>query len=35
MAQAARMMEGHLEEILARWDQGLTTAFMEGLNSPF
>jgi transposase len=33
MARAARMIEGHLEGILADWTQGLTTAFMEGLNS--
>ena len=35
MARAARMIEGHLEGILAHWTQGLTTAFMEGLNSLF
>ena len=35
MAQAARMAESHLEGILAHWTQGLTTAFMEGLNSLF
>jgi transposase len=35
MAQAARMVESHLEGILAHWTQGLTTAFMEGLNSLF
>ena len=34
MARAARMIEGHLEGILAHWTQGLTTAFMEGLNRP-
>jgi transposase len=33
MDRAARMIEGHLEGILAHWTQGLTTAFMEGLNS--
>ena len=33
MARAARMIEGHLEGILAHWTQGLTTAFMEVLNS--
>ena len=33
MARVARMIEGHLEGILAHWTQGLTTAFMEGLNS--
>ena len=35
MARAARMIEGHLEGILAHWTQGLTTAFMEGFNSLF
>jgi transposase len=35
MARAARMIEGHMEGILAHWTQGLTTAFMEGLNSLF
>ena len=35
MARAARMIEGLLEGILAHWTQGLTTAFMEGLNSLF
>ena len=35
MARAARMIEGHLEGILAHWTQGLTTAFMEGINSLF
>jgi transposase len=35
MARAARMVEGHLEGILAHWTQGLTTAYMEGLNSLF
>jgi transposase len=35
MARAARMIEGHLEGILAHWTQSLTTAFMEGLNSLF
>jgi len=35
MARAARMIEGHLAGILAHWTQGLTTAFMEGLNSLF
>ncbi len=35
MARAARMIEGHLEGIPAHWTQGLTTAFMEGLNSLF
>ena len=35
MARAARVVEGHLEGILAHWTRGLTTAFMEGLNSLF
>ena len=35
MARAARMVEGHMEGILAHWTQGLTTAYMEGLNSLF
>jgi transposase len=29
MARAARMVEGHLEGILAHWTRGLTIAFME------
>ncbi len=33
MAQAARMVEGHLEAILAHWTRGPTTACLEGLNS--
>ena len=35
MARAARKIEGHMEGILAHWTQGLTTAYMEGLNSLF
>jgi transposase len=35
MARAARMIEGHLEGILAKWNRGLTTAFMEGLKRMF
>jgi len=35
MRKAAEMVERHLEGILAHWRQGLTTAFMEGLNSLF
>ena len=35
MRKAADMVERHLEGILAHWQQGLTTAFMEGLNSLF
>ena len=33
MARAARMIEGHMGGILADWTRGLTTAYMEGLNS--
>ena len=35
MRKAAEMVERHLEGILAHWKQGLTTAFLEGLNSLF
>ena len=35
MAKVAKSVEKHLEGILAHWKQGLTTAFMEGLNSVF
>ncbi len=35
MRQAAQMVERHLEGILGHWQQGLTTAFLEGLNSLF
>jgi len=35
MARAARMIESNLEGILTHWARGLTTAFMEGLNSLF
>lgn len=35
MERAARTIEGHIEGVLAHWKQGLTTAFMEGLNSLF
>lgn len=35
MRQAADMVERHLDGILAHWKQGLTTAFLEGLNSLF
>ena len=35
MRKAAQMVERHLEGILAHWKQGLTTAFLEGLNSLF
>lgn len=35
MRQAAEMVERHLEGILGHWKAGLTTAFLEGLNSLF
>lgn len=35
MHQAAAMVERHLEGILGHWKAGLTTAFLEGLNSLF
>jgi hypothetical protein len=35
MARAVRMIEGYLDGMLAHWTRGLTTAFMEGLNSLF
>ena len=35
MRQAAAMVERHLEGILGHWEHGLTTAFLEGLNSLF
>ena len=35
MVKAAGMIERHLEGILAHWKEGLTTAFLEGLNSLF
>src|ERR1035437_7827635 len=35
MRKAAAMVARHLEGILAHWRQGLTTAFLEGLNSLF
>ena len=35
MRQAAAMVERHLKGILGHWKQGLTTAFLEGLNSLF
>lgn len=35
MCQAAEMVERHLEGILGHWKAGLTTAFLEGLNSLF
>jgi transposase len=35
MRKAAEMVERHLEGILGHWKEGLTTAFLEGLNSVF
>ena len=35
MRQAAEMVERHLQGLLAHWKEGLTTAFLEGLNSLF
>jgi transposase len=35
MRKAAQMVERHLEGILGHWKEGLTTAFLEGLNSLF
>jgi len=35
MARVATTVSAHLEGILAHWQQGLTTAFLEGLNSVF
>jgi transposase len=35
MRKAAEMVERHLEGILGYWKEGLTTAFLEGLNSLF
>jgi transposase len=32
MLTLAKMVETHLEGILAHWKWGLTNAFMEGLN---
>jgi transposase len=35
MRKAAAMVERHLEGILGHWQDGLTTGFLEGLNSLF
>lgn len=35
MVRVADMVERHLEGILAHWKEGLTTAYLEGLNSLF
>jgi len=35
MRKAAEMVDRHLEGILGHWQEGLTTAFLEGLNSLF
>ena len=35
MVRVARMVERHVEGILGHWKEGLTTAYLEGLNSLF
>jgi transposase len=35
MVRVAHMVERHIEGILGHWKEGLTTAFLEGLNSLF
>ena len=35
MTRVADTIEKHLEGILGHWKEGLTTAFLEGLNSLF
>jgi transposase len=35
MAKVADLIESHITGILAHWNQGVTNAFMEGLNSVF
>jgi transposase len=35
MREAADRVERHLDGILAHWQQGLTTIFLEGLNRLF
>ena len=35
MARIADLVERHIAGILAHWEQGVTNAFMEGLNSVF
>jgi transposase len=35
MTRVAQMIERHIEGILGHWKEGLTTAFLEGLNSLF
>ena len=35
MVKVAEMVERHLDGILGHWQAGLTTAFLEGLNSLF
>jgi transposase len=35
MVKVAEMVERHLEGILGHWKDGLTTAYLEGLNSLF
>ena len=35
LAQVADLIEAHIAGILAHWNEGVTNAFMEGLNSVF
>lgn len=35
MLKCAKMIESHLEGILAHWERKTTNAFLEGLNSVF
>lgn len=35
MVRVAAMVERHIEGILGHWKEGLTTAYLEGLNSLF
>jgi len=35
MVKVAEMVQGHLKGILGHWKAGLTTAYLEGLNSLF
>lgn len=35
MLRCAKMIEAHLEGILAHWEHRTTNAFLEGLNSVF
>ena len=35
MARIADLIESHIASILTHWEQGVTNAFMAGLNSTF